>query len=238
MGRPAASDDVQPFGTQAIRAEVEGARLRRLPAGVGPARLPELVDRPCAGSTTIRCRSPVPWRWMSSSVLPAFGSAAGILVPRQRPVLDRRIVGNRKRTRVRLLRVQRDPHRHPRLVGRHDHEVHVEIEPERLVRADRRPRSRPTADGPAAAEMSSCQGLSGGKICSVLRMRSASGVSNSTGCRSSGACPVLPRLRDRPRELQPCRFVRIARFRKADRRAGVGEHARHDFPQDVVDERR
>ena len=92
---------------------------------------------PCAGSTTIRWRSPVPGAGCLERG-PGRRQRLGVLVPRQRPVLDRRIVGNRKRARVRLRGVLGDPHGHPRLVGRHDDEVHVEVEPERLVGADRR----------------------------------------------------------------------------------------------------
>ena len=50
-------------------------------------------------------------------------------------------------------------------------------------------------------------------------------------------CRRRPRAaRDRTRELQACGIVRVAAFGKADRRARVREHARHDIAKDLVDE--
>ena len=67
---------------------------------------------------------------------PRLRQRSGIFVVCQRPVLDRRGIGNWERPRIRFLRIEQHAHRHPRLVRRHDHKVHIEVEAERLIATD------------------------------------------------------------------------------------------------------
>ena len=115
------------------------------------------------GSTTRTCRSPLPFLCRSSSVWPGFVTAFMSSLTRERPVLDRRVVGHRVGPGVRLVRVVDELHRHALLVGRHQDEAHVEVVAEASCRRRSRRRSRPSPSPPASRRRPGSTGCPAGR---------------------------------------------------------------------------
>ena len=169
------------LGSQAIRVQIERGCLRGLPARVGETRLPELVK---AAARRIDHDQVTIARTLALELGqrdPGPRQRARVFIARERPVFDRRIGGNRERSWIRFVRVLGDRAPGPsaawparsRSSCRGCSRVAHPLQCERTIAADIGCTGRRL--------MSSCHGLSGGSICSAERMRSASGVSNSTG---------------------------------------------------------
>ena len=63
-------------------------------------------------------------------------NGADVLIPGERPILYRSVVGYRERSGIRVRGIQQDFHGHARLVRGHYHEIHIQVITETLVSAD------------------------------------------------------------------------------------------------------
>src|SRR5205085_1045505 len=132
------------------------APVRRSKVAAFDASQPASVLRACqnscsfplTGSTMSRCRSPEPWRWMSSRVWPgrATAWASSFLASGQFSMGafpgTGGVPGHRKRPGIGIGGIHEDLDGDARLVRGHDDEVHVEVVVEMLIGADRSDNAR------------------------------------------------------------------------------------------------
>ena len=182
-GRPR-PPDVQRSGRSAPVCRLKVAAFDASQPVVGPPRLPELVEQAVHGidEDDVAVAGAVALEVLER--LPGLRQRLQVLVALQRPVLDRRVVGQRDRGRDRTRRDSRRSFTGTLLlVRRHDHEAHVEVVAEALRPAPMDAIMRAESGCTGSSEMSWFHGLSGGKTCSAARIASASGRVEEDGAR-------------------------------------------------------